>query len=36
MYKIVEKKWLTPIICYMDIEAKDLANSAQPGQFLKI
>lgn len=34
MYKIVEKKWLTPIICYMDIEAKDLANSAQPGQFL--
>ncbi len=34
MYKIVEKKWLTPIICYMDIEAKDLSNSAQPGQFL--
>ena len=34
MYKIVEKKWLTPIICYMDIEAKDLARSAQPGQFL--
>lgn len=34
MYKIVEKKWLTPIICYMDIEAEDLAKSAQPGQFL--
>lgn len=34
MYKIVEKKWLTPIICYMDIEAKDLVRSAQPGQFL--
>ena len=34
MFKIVEKKWLTPIICYMDIEAKDLAKSAQPGQFL--
>lgn len=34
MYKIVEKKWLTPIICYMDIEAKDLALSAKPGQFL--
>ncbi|UYI77758.1 MAG: bifunctional dihydroorotate dehydrogenase B NAD binding subunit/NADPH-dependent glutamate synthase [Fusobacterium varium] len=36
MYKIVEKKWLTPIICYMDIEAPDLAASAQPGQFLII
>lgn len=34
MYKIVEKKWLTPIICYMDIEAKNLANSSNPGQFL--
>ncbi|MDO4690489.1 MAG: NADPH-dependent glutamate synthase [Fusobacterium sp.] len=34
MYKVIEKKWLTPIICYMDIEAKDLANSAKPGQFL--
>lgn len=34
MYKIVEKKWLTPIICYMEIEAKELANSAKPGQFL--
>ncbi len=34
MYKILEKKWLTPIICYMDIEAKDLVRSAQPGQFL--
>ena len=36
MYKIVEKKWLTPIICCMDIEAPDLAASAQPGQFLII
>ena len=36
MYKIVEKKWLTPIICYMDIEAPDLAASALPGQFLII
>ena len=34
MYKIVEKRWLTPIICYMDVEAKDLAASAKPGQFL--
>lgn len=34
MYKIVGKKWLTPIICYMDIEARDLALSAKPGQFL--
>lgn len=36
MYKIVEKKWLTPIICYMDIEAPDLAAAALPGQFLII
>lgn len=36
MYKIIEKKWLTKDICYMDIEAKDLANSANPGQFLII
>lgn len=36
MYKIVEKKWLTPIICYMDIEAPDLATAALPGQFLII
>ncbi|MBQ3437196.1 MAG: sulfide/dihydroorotate dehydrogenase-like FAD/NAD-binding protein, partial [Fusobacterium sp.] len=34
MYKIIKKKWLSPIICYMDIEARDLANSAKPGQFL--
>lgn len=34
MYKIVEKKWLTENICYMDIEARDLAISAKPGQFL--
>ena len=36
MYKIVKKKWLTPIICYMDVEARDIANSANPGQFLII
>lgn len=36
MYKIVEKKWLTPIICFMDIEAPDLAAAALPGQFLII
>lgn len=36
MYKIVEKKWLTPIICYMDIEAPELATAALPGQFLII
>jgi len=34
MYKILKKKWLTKEICYMDIEAKDLANGAKPGQFL--
>ena len=34
MYKIVKKKWLSPQICYMDVEAKELANSAKPGQFL--
>lgn len=34
MYKIVEKRWLTELICYMDIEAKDIASSSKPGQFL--
>ena len=34
MFKILNKKWLTPIICYMEIEAKELAYSAKPGQFL--
>lgn len=34
MYKVVEKKWLTPMICYMGIEARDLAQAANPGQFL--
>lgn len=34
MYKIVEKKWLTATICYMNIEAKYLAMAAKPGQFL--
>lgn len=34
MYKILKKRWLTKEICYMDIEAKDLANAAKPGQFL--
>ena len=34
MYRIIKKRWLTKEICYMDIEAKDLANGAKPGQFL--
>lgn len=34
MFKILNKRWLTPIICYMEIEAKELASSAKPGQFL--
>ena len=34
MYKIVKKRFLTPIICLMDVEAPRLAASAQPGQFL--
>ena len=34
MFEIVNKKWLTPIICYMEIEAPELANAAKPGQFL--
>lgn len=34
MYKVVEKKWLTPMICYMGIEARDLVQAANPGQFL--
>ncbi len=34
MYKIVRKKWLSEKICLMDVEAKTLAQSAKPGQFL--
>ena len=34
MFKILKKKWLTPLICSMEIEAKLLAKSAKPGQFL--
>ncbi len=34
MYKIVKKKFLTPAICYMEVEAKRLAAAAKPGQFL--
>lgn len=34
MYKILKKKWLSENICYMDIEAKELAYGAKPGQFL--
>ena len=34
MYKIVRKETLTPIITLMEVEAKRLAASAQPGQFL--
>ena len=34
MYRIVEKKFLTPSICLMKIEAPRVAASAQPGQFV--
>ena len=34
MFKIIEKKWLNEKICLMKIEAKSLAESAKPGQFL--
>ncbi len=34
MYKIIRKETLTPIITLMEVEARRLANAAQPGQFL--
>lgn len=34
MYKILKKKWLSKNICLMEVEAKDIALSAKPGQFL--
>ena len=34
MFKIIEKKWLNKKICLMRIEARALAESAKPGQFL--
>lgn len=34
MYKILKKEWLSEKICLMNIEAKDLALAAKPGQFL--
>lgn len=34
MYKIISKRFLTPIICLMEVEAPRLASSAKPGQFL--
>ncbi len=34
MYKIVKKRFLTPTICLMDVDAPRMAKSAQPGQFL--
>lgn len=34
MFEVVDKKFLTPIICLMEISAPRLAHSAQPGQFL--
>ncbi len=34
MYKILAKRFLTPIICLMDVEAPRMARSAKPGQFL--
>lgn len=36
MYKIIKKKYLSENICYMEIEAKALAEAAKPGQFLII
>ena len=36
MYKIIKKKWLSEKICLMEVEAKALALSAKPGQFLII
>lgn len=36
MYKILKKQWLNKNICLMNIEAKDLALAAKPGQFLII
>ena len=34
MFKIVNKKFLNPTVVMMDIDAKDVARSAQPGQFI--
>ena len=34
MFKILEKEMLTPTICRMRLEARRLAGSARPGQFL--
>lgn len=34
MYKILEKKFLTPIIALMEVEAPRMAKAAKPGQFL--
>ena len=34
MFKIIEKKWLNEKTCLMRIEARALAESAKPGQFL--
>lgn len=34
MFKILEKKFLTPTICQMDVLAPRIAGSAHPGQFL--
>jgi ferredoxin/flavodoxin---NADP+ reductase len=34
MYEILKKKFLTPIICLMEVYAPRIAQSASPGQFL--
>lgn len=34
MYRIVRKKFLTPLIALMDVDAPRMARSAKPGQFL--
>lgn len=36
MYRILDKRMLTPTICRMKLEAKRLAKAAKPGQFLII
>ena len=34
MFKIVNKKFLNPTVCMMDIEAPFVAEKAEPGQFI--
>ncbi|MBQ8451851.1 MAG: sulfide/dihydroorotate dehydrogenase-like FAD/NAD-binding protein [Clostridia bacterium] len=34
MFRIINKKFLNPTVCMMDIEAPDVAKKAEPGQFI--